>query len=552
MDNQGLKLMALSAPHWVKRASRETFSLNSESPFSLQNAVRLAAGKALSGEGYLGKSNWSSKDDLRRSVFLMQYWQDEKADLEQKLREIRPNILFIGAMTLSFPGAIEVAKLAKRILGENVFIVIGGKHANETFFEYKDGKNDDGKNVNIINTEGSPLRLMADKKIEPPVFDLVCSGPSEEIIAAISEKIGELLAQNKNSKEIYRDIELFAETVKGDWRAGWVENGEIKQFQSKKIPIDYDEMPIPAEIFGIKGKFKIYKEEEITAHAFSDTSPGCTFDCFFCSERFSINGPLQDKKHAADRLLRQFKAIKNTAVKENHTEAVSVFVEDSTLLNVGRNPDQLKRLAELMKSENFKITFGGQFTVDQLLDPRIQEGLLELKEVGLSYIFTGMETEDEAVAKKMSKNIGKESGSWVSRNERVVAFLKSAGIKYGIAVLLGLGENQETRLKQLDQIEEWQKRYGEPSFVSLNLATTHPIREEDQKENFVEWGTAEDSPYLEVFQRIFGEASEKYAVDKKQLPTVEELCEIEEEYWKLESNQEVRRETDVNHEIKIR
>lgn len=544
--DEGFKLMALSAPHWVKRATKESVSLNSRSPFSLQNAVRLMASRALSGEGYLGRSNWSKKGDLRDSVFLMEYWEDERLSLEQKLREARPDILLISAMTLAFPGAVEAAKLAKEILGEDVFIVLGGKHANETFFEGEKiisptkEKGTPDSNSRIRNAKGSPLRLMEDGKIGP-IFDLVCSGSCEELVVAISEKIGELRAQNKSSKEIYREIELFTKIVKGDWRAGWVENGETKGFQSSKIPIDYIEMPIPAEIFGMEGNFEVYKTK-ITAHAYSDTSPGCVFDCFFCSERYSINGPLQDKNHAADRLLRQLKAIKDTALNENHTESVSAFVEDSTFLNIGKNPAQLYRLAELMKRDGFTIAFGGQFTVDELLDPEIQKALITLKDVGLSYVFTGMETEDEEIAKEMSKNLHKKTESWVSRNEQAVAFLREAGIKYGVAVLFGLGENQEIRLRQLDQIKEWQREYGQPLVVSLNLATIHPLQEGGGEEDFTEWGTAKDSPYLEVFQKLFGEASERYAIHKEHLPTIEELGEIEKKYWELELNQEIRRE----------
>jgi B12-binding domain/radical SAM domain protein len=535
MENKELRLMALSAPHWVKKVAERSVSLNSRSPFSLQNAVRLAASKALSGEGTLGKSNWSSRDELRDTVFLMEYWEDEKESLAEKLREVRPNVLFIGSMTLAFPGAIEVAKLAKEILGEEVFIILGGKHTNETFF---DGGGKLGSNIQ--NTKGSPLRLMKESKIDR-LFDLVCSGPAEELIAAVTEKIGELLEQGKELKEIYNEIEGLTKTVKGDWRAGWVNDGEVEQFQSLKLPIDYNEMPVPAEVFGIKGKFDVFGTE-ITAHAFSDTSPGCVFDCFFCSERSSINPRTQDRNHAADRLFRQLKSIKEVAERENHTNSVSVFVEDSTLLNIGRDPAQIYRLAELMKKDGLHINFGGQFTVDELLDPKIQEALVELKEVGFSYVFTGMETEDEEIAGTMAKNLTKGAGDWVSRNEQVVSFLKEVGIKYGVSVLFGLGEKQETRLKQLDQIKNWQAEYGEPVVVSLNLATVHPLQETGLDEDFIEWGTKADSPHMEDFQRLFGEASDRYAVDKEHLPTVQELKGLEEKYWELRLDQEIRGE----------
>ena len=539
MDSKGLNIMAVSAPHWVKKSINESISLNSRTPFSLQNALRLAGDRGIKGEGYLGQSNWNSKAGIRDSSFLMEYFNEEKSIFEKYIREKRPNIIFIGSMTLSFPGAIALAKIAKDILGENVFVIIGGKHINETFFD---------SGSEIINTGASPLKLMQEGKIDK-IFDLVCGGESEELIVQILEQAGKCLSENQPFTQIYNELGEIQKNAKGKWRIGFLEGGEIKSTKSLGTPIDYNEMPVPAEIFGIRGNFKVF-DTKLTAHAFSDTSPGCVFDCFFCSERNSINGKLQDRQHSADRLFRQFKAIKKTAQGENSTDSVSVFVEDSTLLNSARNPEQLKKLASLMKAENFNIKFGAQFTVDQVSDKGIQEALLELKEVGLDYIFTGMETEDEDIAKKMSKNLQKENDSWVSRNEKVVSFLHESGIKYGIAVLFGLGESPQTRIEQLKQIKRWQEKYGLPSVVSLNLATIHPLQNKDEKEDFTEWGDEENSQYIAMFQKLFGEASFRYRVDRENFPSLADLQEIESIYRSLELHQEVRRE--ITNGIKIK
>src|SRR3989338_4332189 len=95
-----LSLMALSAPHWVKRVTTESTCLTSRTPFSLQNAIRCAVAQALKHEDDpLGHSNWASRRGLDDSVFLMEYWEDEKQALQKKIEVIRPDILFIGAMT---------------------------------------------------------------------------------------------------------------------------------------------------------------------------------------------------------------------------------------------------------------------------------------------------------------------------------------------------------------------------------------------------------------------------------------------------------------------
>jgi len=245
-----------------------------------------------------------------------------------------------------------------------------------------------------------------------------------------------------------------------------------------------------------------------------------------------------DKDGAAIRMYKQFRKIKETAQRENHTDSVSVFVEDSTFLGTANNSTQLEQLVELMGKDNFHIKFGVQFTVDILLNPRIQKDILDLKKFGLEYIFTGMETEDENLATKMSKNTDKGHYTWLSRNEQAILFLKLNGIKYGVATLFGLGETQETRMKQLEQIKSWQNQYGLPNVVSLNLATLHPLRNLDSGEEFIEWGTSADSKYLEIFQRLFGESSERYRITQANIPTLEELQDIEKKYKTLELFQE--------------
>ncbi len=516
-------LMAVSAPHWIRRAVPHSMGLNSRTPFSLQNAIRIAAKNALDGTGALGKSNWADKKSLRESVTLMNYWIDQRADYEKMLRRIRPNVLFLGAMTPSFPGAIEVAKSAKEILNEDVFILLGGKHVNETLFEDKQGT--------MHHAKDSPVRLMQEGKI-PDVFDMVCAGRCEDMIAHIAERICSLLMEGTSSREIYEEMDRIAKKAKGDWRAGWIMDGVRHTVRSLKIPLDTNELPIPAEIFGIEDRFDIF-DTKLTAHAFSDTSAGCVFDCFFCSERSTVNGRPHKPNTAADRLFRQFKAIKHTACTEHTTASISAFVEDSTLLGTGKKPDQLLQLATLMKKEDFSMPFGGQFTVDQLLDTEIQQAIIELRSVGLSYVFCGMETADESVAGTMSKNVHKKE-SWIKRNERVIAFLKHAELQYGVAVLFGLGENQEKRISQLNQIKQWQDTYCLPSVVSLNLATKHPLQQDDgSEEDFTAWGVTVDSPYIEVFQRVFSESSVQHALYPALLPTIEELLEIEHLYKRL-------------------
>lgn len=55
LENNILKVVAVSAPHWVAYKGNSTSkSLNSSDPFSLQNALRLAAWKAQKKRRILG------------------------------------------------------------------------------------------------------------------------------------------------------------------------------------------------------------------------------------------------------------------------------------------------------------------------------------------------------------------------------------------------------------------------------------------------------------------------------------------------------------------
>ncbi|MES3031582.1 MAG: B12-binding domain/radical SAM domain-containing protein, partial [Patescibacteria group bacterium] len=135
---------------------------------------------ASSRQGVWGESNWRDKEALNATVVMYDY-ADDLFDLERKLREVRPNLLLIGAMTLALPGAVEIARMAKELLGDDVTVVLGGKHTSETIYR---------EHSHVRNNPGSPLRLMSEGKI-PHNFDVVVSGDGEYVVV----KLGELVAK---------------------------------------------------------------------------------------------------------------------------------------------------------------------------------------------------------------------------------------------------------------------------------------------------------------------------------------------------------------------
>lgn len=515
-----LKVMAVTAPHWVaKGKSSMPRSLSSTEPFSLQNAIRLAAYKAEHRSGNWANSNWQTSEKRSQSILMYQFFEEQKEKYVETLQNIKPNLLVIGSMSLGFAGAIEVAKIAKEYFGSEIFIVLGGKHIIETTYLTKG---------QISVNANCALSLMRNQKI-PSVFDLVVSGDGEEIIAEIGEIVGEL---DKKGVALNRFYEYSQSLLKarGDWLAGWIgDDNEYKFVKSKYPEIDHNSLPYPVELFEVKSNFPVFNAQR-TAHAFSYLSKGCPFNCFFCSEKSGINGKLRQTETAPLRLLDQFKLLRKKYGEAHNAERLSAFVEDSILL--GGQISLLNKFNKLLSKENPGITFGGQLTVDLVLNKKIQNAVINLSRNGLRYVFIGIETSNNNIALKMSKNTNKNQ-RWADRNESAVSFLNENNIDCGVSVLFGLGESHAERIDLLKTIKTWREIYRRPQVVSLNYATQHPIKNLEVTYDYIEWGTPRDSPYLDIFTELFGEASVKYGLPNTNLSTVEEFEEIRDYFNEL-------------------
>lgn len=502
-QNFKFRLLAVSAPFWVSSADiASSQRLDSRTPFSIQNAVRVGAYDALTGSGVWSRSNWSDPYLLSDSVCLYNYADEGKEAFIRKLEKINPQVIFIGSMTLSFPGAIQFATIAKERFGNNVFVVLGGKHVNETIYT---------KNGVVEHHVGSPVILMEQNKISP-VFDLVVSGDGEEVVQRLGECLGDDILNNHQIQKFSKYVPLFS-NIKGKFILSWIENGIQNLVNTTSL--DYESLPSPISLFGSNHtSFPVF-EKEITAHVYSDMGKGCVMNCFFCSENNRINGKISQIGDPAQRLYNQLYDASLQA------ESISAFVEDSILLS--GNPIYLSRLANLLETNPISMVFGGQFTIDNLLNPSVQECIQRLAKCGLVYVYTGIETADETIASEFSKNTNGKS--WLDRNRLAIEFLAQNNLRYGVSIMWGLGETQSTRLAQLDMIKSWQDIYKMPSITSLNWATQHPLFNQSSFD-YISWGTDVDSKYLPIFVKLFGEASEKYILSGTSLPTLSELQEL--------------------------
>ena len=518
-----LKALAVAAPEWAKRATGDVYSLSASVPFSLQNAIRGAAGSADAAQGAWADSNWATSGGRDSSVLLMRFWEEDKAKLKRMLEDLRPNIVLIGCMTLSFPGAIECARMARNMLGNEVAIILGGKHVTEILNRNAPSLDD--------SREWQNLAHACLCRGEQPLFDGLVSGEGEELVVGIGEAVAACCQRGLPANSFTRDLERSIIAKGGRWRMAFMDNAGLVRIVNSAIHVlDWSKIPTAPELFSSGKKFRVFDGAEATGHAYSDMGHGCIFDCSFCSERFSLNGKLRSHEHGIGRLVRHFSAIRKWCAE--HQLRPSAFVEDSILL--GANAKAMSVFAERLSDEELTFDFGIQLTVDRVLSNSSRNALLSLQNSGLSYVAFGMETINESVAASMSKNTGK--APWMERNLRALELLSKIGLKVGIFVLWGMGESADERKAHIETLGEWQGRLGQPSVVSLNWATRHPQTSYEVSGGlsapYHEWATEPDDPRLSHLQTLFGEAAVNLALHEP-IPDQRELANLTQMFGKL-------------------
>lgn len=506
-----LRVVAVAPPDWVQ-GKKDGRALNSSDPASLFNACRVAASRALSRTGAWANSNWAgeTRSKVRANFLLMYSLDDIPAFIEMMERE-KPNVLLLGAMTLCMPGAIECAKIAKEMFGDDIVVVLGGRHVTETIYLWHAKAR---QAADVVHHRASPARLIREERL-PPVFDVVVSGDGEFFIA----ELGEILERKRAPYDIAAIFAEFDRAIPGDWIASLPASS--LEVVSTGIQIDANELPPLASLFGVSAAFNVFGGR-MTAHVFSDTGRGCVYDCDFCSEKSGVTGGLRDIANAAKRLYGQLEDAVNVIEEDHPGRGASAFVEDSILL--GGSPRALDTLCELLEAKPLPIEFGAQFTVDQVL--RREHQIARLSRVGLRYIFIGLETFDPDEIGGMSKNIGSRNGSWQARSERVFQILAQNEIACGCALLFGLGESHQSRIALLDAVVEARRQTGCPALLSANWAVQHPLRGQTGglEYDYLDWGTPA-GPYLDNFH-YFGEASLNYCLENQAPPEIHELEEI--------------------------
>jgi B12-binding domain/radical SAM domain protein len=510
-----IRAIALSAPAHPSGTIHPA-ALNSPDPVSLFNALRRAASRAAKGEGPWGQSNWAGSRARRRECCLLMYSMDDRPRLDALLRRERPNIVLIGAMSVCMRGAVECATRIRATMGDDCLIVLGGRHASETLYRGARGR------PSVEHHRGSVPRLMESGQIED-VFDIVVGGEAEDVVCRLGIALD--AAPFAGRRDRARVLAELAD-ADGDWVAGIVDaGGSIRTLASRRLPIDRNDLPSVGWLFGVSASFGVFDGAR-TAHLFSDTGPGCAFDCGFCSERRSVTGKPQDVDRAAARLYRQMREARDVIADQHPTAKASAFVEDSILLLGKRSA--IADFCALMERQPLGVSFGAQLTIDQILARR--DDIRRLRDAGLSYLFIGLETLDPAAIGGMSKDISARRSAWAYRAEAALAFLGSLDIKVGAALLFGLGEPAAARLALFEFVGALRRRYGVPQTLSMNWAVQHPLKGQDGGTGYDYAGWPVIGEQMLGLFHSFGEASTEYPVAGVARPTVREVTDIFQAY----------------------
>jgi B12-binding domain/radical SAM domain protein len=505
-----LRVLAFTAPQFV-RGEVGDMALTSGDAASLHNACRYAAWLAENGDPVWSESNWNCSRVRRRESTLLFHDMTYAAQvLPEMLIRLRPNLVLIGAMTICMPGAIAAARIVRSYLGDDVLIVLGGRHANETMY-LTDGE--------ISHHRASPLALAERGAIED-LFDVVISGDGEAIIAELGRAV--VTAERGGRTARSAQSRLGDTTLaKGEWIAGALVDGRVHCVWGAAGPLNYSEMPSPAEMFGVGARFSVFGGVP-TAHVFSDIGRGCVYDCAWCSERHTVVGPPRDFRHSAARLHRNLKAACSVIRADSPGElGASAFCEDSTLL--GWNRQLIGSFCKMSDTCDLDIRFGGQATIDQIL--RSPDLAANLHEAGLDYIYVGVESPDPDAVGGFSKDVGHKKATWLDRGTKAFDILQAANIQVGVSLLFGLGETPQQRQTLFSAIARW-REVCTLDTISMNWAVRHPLQGHDGNGEFdyLDWAI-EDGPLLSPL-RNFGESSTKYPVKGGTVPILAEVEEI--------------------------
>jgi len=268
----------------------------------------------------------------------------EKIDynnLENKIKNINPDIVGITAMTFTLIDVIKTAKLVKEV-NPNIKIVLGGPH------------------VNIY-----PEETMANSEV-----DFLVLGEGEQPFIDLLENI--------NNPENLKNIKGIVFRDK---------NNNIINTGKRELIQDLDILPIPArELTHYTKYFSIIAKNNPTTTMF--TSRGCPYKCLFC-DRPHLGKIFRAR--SAENVVRELEKIEQMGIKE-------VFIYDDTF-TIDRQ--RVVDICNLILEKNIKLNWDIRARVNTV----DLELLRLMKSAGCARIHYGVEAGTEKILRVLRKGI---------------------------------------------------------------------------------------------------------------------------------------------------
>jgi len=268
----------------------------------------------------------------------------EKIDynnLENKIKNINPDIVGITAMTFTLIDVIKTAKLVKEV-NPNIKIVLGGPH------------------VNIY-----PEETMANSEV-----DFLVLGEGEQPFID--------LLNNINNPENLKNIKGIVFRDK---------NNNIINTGKRELIQDLDILPIPArELTHYTKYFSIIAKNNPTTTMF--TSRGCPYKCLFC-DRPHLGKIFRAR--SAENVVRELEKIEQMGIKE-------VFIYDDTF-TIDRQ--RVVDICNLILEKNIKLNWDIRARVNTV----DLELLRLMKSAGCARIHYGVEAGTEKILRVLRKGI---------------------------------------------------------------------------------------------------------------------------------------------------
>jgi anaerobic magnesium-protoporphyrin IX monomethyl ester cyclase len=261
-------------------------------------------------------------------------------ELESRLTEYQPDVIGVTTSTLTYEPAVQVTKMAKKILPNSVAL-LGGPH------------------VTVMDKETLD---------EVPEVDIVIRSEGEQTILELAEAV--------SKSHMKRLDEIAGITFRKD--------GQVVRTHDRPFIQDLDQLPFPSYKHFPLNKFRVFGKTYLPII----TSRGCPFQCAFClasrmcGKKFRARSP----KNVVDEL---------EWLRDTHRADAFAFYDDTLTFDEMRAHE----ICEEMKSRSMDVPWDCRTRVDRIS----KELLVEMKSANCQLIHFGVESGSQKMLDVMKK-----------------------------------------------------------------------------------------------------------------------------------------------------